>query len=174
MKNEELIKRIYNNMIKMLVSNVSNEYHNEMSDAYMKYLMEYYGNYDFRDLELEQCEKMVTELEESKWKNLDQKNKLSMLLVDQNLEEIYKLNQEAYGYAVEKLLKVKKREITEDAMVIDKEVVINNINKMKELLLKVRDFNSELASQYVGDGILDYNYAAGNSINTSLRVGRVR
>lgn len=174
MKNEELVKRVYNNIIKMLISNVSSEYHDEMNNAYMKYLMEYYGNYDFENLEIAKCEKMITELEESKWKKVDEKSKLSRILVDENLDKLFQLNQEAYRYATEKISRIKKHEITEDATVLDKSVVVDRINKINELVLLVRDFNKELALQYAGDGILDYNYAAGNSINTSLRTGRIR
>lgn len=174
MKNEYLIKKVFDNVAIMIIGNVDNNYRDELLNAYKNYLIECYSEYDFDEKNIEKYINAITELEISKWKDEKQNAKLVLLLKDDILEEIRKISNIGYNYAINKLHGTSLDNGENPLEILDKTTVDENIVLLRNLLPKVREFNKGLAANLVSEGILDYEYALGNSINTSLRVGRTR
>ena len=173
MKNELLIKKVFDRMAIMIISNVDDNYRNELLDAYKDYLIECYYDYNYAEKDNEKYVNTIIELETSKWKNEKQNAKLVLLLKDDVLEEIREISNNGYNYAINKLnsISMNNNEILFEEL--DKTTADKNIALLQELLPKVREFNSGLAASLVSEGILDFEYASGNSNHTSLRIGRL-
>lgn len=173
MKNELLINEVYNKIAIMLISDVEDNYRDELLKAYKEYLISCYSQRDFEQTKLEKYINAIIELETMKWEKQPPNAKLANLLKDEALKKIQEISNQGYDYAISKLQNIienDKRQLN----VIEKRYADENIMQLNSLLPRVREFNRGLATSLVSEGILDFEYASSDSDITSLRIGRLR
>lgn len=162
MKNEQLVDELYERVIDTFLENVIYE-RELLASAYKDYLVRVYGDIDIVQEEYSKAFETFSASQKEKWKNVSGKDKKKELVLDEFLVIIGEISEKGFEAA-----KIKKWQ----NIAFDREEGVLAINKLKENLDKVQNYNKELAKNLVSEGILDYNYATGASEVMSLRVGR--
>ena len=177
MNNEKLILEIYNKTINNILIGIDVKYKDELCLAYMEYLKKNYLNFDL-DLGNKKPEELVSlfvDLEKSKWQDTNTDAKLSELLSDPAFENIKYISNTGYKYA--KSMLDKKFETSVEILlqpVIEEEKAQESIEMLNTYYEQVRDFNKRMATYYVSEGSIDFQYASGITENMSLRIGRIK
>lgn len=175
MINELAINEIYNEVINVILNGVNKKYNEEISVAYKNYLLKTYLNFEMMGKAKDDLLPIFINLEISKWKKATQNVKLSEFLIDEVLNNIRNISNNGYKYALSQL---NQRSFGQKQInllpVLDEDTAEKNILTLQNLLPKVREFNQDLASNLVSEGIVDFMYASGKTDNMSLRVGRMR
>lgn len=177
MNNETLILEIYNKTINDILLGIEEKYKDEVCQAYLEYLKKNYLNFDL-ELGNKKPEELIilfVDLEKSKWQDTNVDAKLSELLSDPALENIKYISNTGYKYA--KTMLDKKFEMGVEMLlqpVIEEEKAQKSIEMLNTYYDQVRDFNKTIATYYVSEGTIDFQYACGITENMSLRIGRIK
>ena len=177
MNNKKLILEIYNKTINDILIGIDGKYKEELCLAYIEYLKKKYLNFDL-DLGNKKPEELISlfvDLEKSKWKDTNVDAKLSELLSDSAFENIKHISNTGYKYA--KSMLDKKFESGVEMLlqpVITEEKAQQSIEMLNTYYEQVRDFNKKIATYYVSEGSIDFQYASGITENMSLRIGRIK
>ena len=162
---EEIIKKIYKNTISTVLENIDSEVVNDLCAAYYEYLLRNYSNFDTKGKNEEEVITIFSQLEKSKWSNMNSGMKKSELLKDEAFEHIKYISGMGLKYAQERVVK--------NSVVLDAETADKYIDLLNEYLPKVQKFNVFIAQNYVSEGIMDLQFASGKTNDMSLRIGRM-
>ena len=162
--NKIVIDRVYSEMIDLVLSGFEQSEEDQIKKLYSEYLKNKYSEFIQNDSDLEKTTKAMFIMEKSLWTNKSKEYKLSILIKDDFLDQLYDLSNIAYKLAIERK--------TSSKLTISTEKAKQQIDKMNEISKKVQPFNNEIGYSYLLEGVEDYNYACGNSDEHSLRVGR--
>lgn len=161
---EEFIKKIIKQTKNELLKNIESEYYEELLKQYEQHL-----NMQFRGLEIknkyynEALEKEIT-LNNSILSKMDKLEKLSFFLPDKAYEKLATLSNRGIELGIKRY---------NENIYIDEKEAKKNRKKMEEHLKNVREFNKMKANVLYSDGVLDYDYACGNSDIFSLKLGHL-
>lgn len=158
----EVINKIYNNLINVILKDIEKDYQEIVKSNYLKYLNEQYFE-KYKDSNLDNLLEKLIKFETIKWEDKTKDMKLNLLIEDPALNNLSHIASRAFQYA-------NNRKETES--LIDEDIANALITEMKELLVKVAEFNTSLANWYFSESLVELNYACGKSDNTSLRMGR--
>lgn len=156
----ELHNLVYTNLESIILADVPIELHGKLTDAYKTYLVKTYSNVST------DAASMIISCEKEEWGRKTQEQKLSMLLDDPALTELKRISGIGYKAALATL--------NGEEPGFDQEEAEGYIEQMEGLVSKVRDFNTNLARQYLSEGSIDFQYAVGKTEYTSLRIGRIK
>ena len=168
---DKLVTGIYNNCINLIISKVTvdkeiiaREYRNYLYNAY-ELVAKKGGN-------LKQLITICSELENSKWQNASEQAILTEVVNDINMRQLMYMSNIAMEYAEKKnaCLKNGQNYQPEITAVQAQEYIA----QMKTLRAQVLPFNSVKANILLSEGIMDLQYAANITEDTSLRRGRIR
>jgi len=162
----ELQQTIYNELIDEILKDVPESEQEELKEAYKQYLVTFYSREVDPKIGFEKTKTTFVDIEKMKWNDKTLVEKQMLLFKDEALNRLGHLSNIALGNA--------KAKISNNLDGITKEEANAYIEEMKELVNKVRPFNKVLASDYLSEGILDFEYSIGLTDNTSLRIGRMR
>lgn len=164
---DDIINKIYNRVINVILKDSSQENSKELSDSYRQYLINTYGDIDEQVINLEDVFNTIVEVELDKWKNVSILKKYSEFLRDDALKNIEQISLVGQRYALNRLRQKNILSISENE-------ANQNIEMLENLRPNVRDFNKTLADYYISEGTIDFEYACGKTNNYSLRVGRIK
>ena len=174
MNNEKMISEIYNKTINDILIGIDDKYKEELSLAYMEYLKKNYLNFDMSlgNKKPEDLVRIFSNLESSKWGDTHGDAKLSEMLSDPAFENIKYISNTGYKYAESRINK-KFGNSTDIPPVIDVEKAQESIEMLNKYYEQVRDFNKTIATYYVSEGSIDFQFASGMTENMSMRIGRL-
>lgn len=164
--NGDLIRYIYNETIVDVLNGFNEFEHEEVRNAYKTYLI---NNYDSikSSKNLEKLKAFYLKLEKARWNSKTKEDKQRLLIEDDYLNRLGYLSDVALQYAKLRL------NDEQDKIDINVEQVRKFIEEMSVCANMVKDFNKSIATIYLSEGSMDFNYAVGLTDNTSLRVGRM-
>lgn len=169
---DETIKKIYANTVKFVLNGIDEESKELISYYYFSYLYKIYKNFDIKNRNVEKVIQIFSNLEISKWQNMNAIAKKEELIKDNAFESIKAISGIALDYAKQK---INTRDINNENMqdTLDRKKADEYINELNAYLQQVKDFNKQIAIYYVSEGIMDLDFASGKTKNTSLRIGRI-
>lgn len=171
MSNENLIKKIFDKTILTVLSNISDNYHDEVIRTYNNYLIKHYEKYNSSNSNIINA---FVELEISKWKDIDESAKLSLLLDDKAMDKIREIASLGFDYAKKRFEYERNNFNNESIISIDVKKANENIDELNNLIKEVREFNSVVASKIVTDAIMDFQYACGENVVASANIAHLR
>lgn len=171
MSNEILIKKIFDKTILTVLSNISDNYHDEVIRTYNNYLIKHYEKYNSSNSNIINA---FVELEISKWKDIDESAKLSLLLDDKAMDKIREIASLGFDYAKKRFEYERNNFNNESIISIDVKKANENIDELNNLIKEVREFNSVVASKIVTDAIMDFQYACGENVVASANIAHLR
>ena len=163
---EGLIEEIYNNSVSIVIHGIKKEFVEDIKKGYKDYLFRIYTDINLMGKDPKTAASIFSEFEASKWKKVSPNVRLTELYPDIALKEINNLSMAGYELALKRI------ETTSSS--IDEQTAKASIDKLNELLTKVKVFNYALALNMVSEGTMDYLFACGRVEETSLRIGRSR
>ncbi len=171
--NEQLINEIYNNVIKLIIRDITNEEEkNTMMVSYKEYLYDNYADTLDEGDNLEEVIALYSTIEIKKWVKKDIKEKQSLLLKDENFKRIQELSNIAYKHATRKIgCLISGQEYYTS---LTESQITEYINEMNSLFEMVKECNKPTAKLYVSEGIQDLLYSGQLSNDMSLRVARLK
>ncbi|MDO4543510.1 MAG: hypothetical protein Q4C01_03065 [Clostridia bacterium] len=168
------IKKVYDEVIGIVMQGVERKYATEVETGYMDYLNEQSKIFGVcKDKDKAMAE--LIKLEVSRWSRRSRNEKLSQLLEDEAFRNINEISYEGYKAASLRAGAQSCAFKADDVLpTIDIEEAERNINLLIKYLDEVREFNKAFAEGSVSEGIVDYLYASGKTKATSLRIGPVQ
>ena len=161
-----LIDYLYENVKKEILKGFINPIEiKEILFFYRKYLEERYLEITEKE-EFELKKEKFLKREMRNWIDVSKKDKQRFLVYDENLTKLGYFSNLAYEAAMARI-KGENVNITE-------ETAQNYKKRMKEYASKVRNFNIEVAKEYLSNGIVDIDFACGKTECTSFRVVKIR
>ncbi len=164
---EEFIKKIYNEMINLILKDVPSNYISEVSNKYMEYLKKIYSDKYQDNIDYNSILNIILDLEQKTWQKAAGVYKLKIFVEDESLNKIKQLSNKAY-----KLAKDKKNNNSQSFITVNE--IKQDLKILDELLLTVKEFNKEEAKHLVSETICDLVYASKNTMVTSLRIGHLK
>lgn len=158
---DEFVDKVLISIKDELLNGIDSKYHEELLVSYKKHLMETLKNIKLTQDNLDHFLKIEIDDNLSVLKKYSPDLKLQLFINDENYNFLHILSFKGYNYALDNLLNNKTISI---------DVANKNIKEMKDLIIKVFDFNMVSAAILLSDGILDYNYACGLSKDMSFRL----
>lgn len=152
---DKAIDEIYSNVINTVLNGINNSDKEIVAQGYLQYLYSLYSDKDFNEQNYTKMISVITEIEDKKWNSRDVNSKLYYFKTDNSFDIIDSLSKKAYSYA---LVRYQENKDT-----LSKEEADKSINTLIKELDNVDDYNRAEAERLVSEGILDYNYACGNS-----------
>lgn len=165
MLNEKVINDAYKILINGMLNGIKEEYKEEVSANYMKYLIERYSNIEVTEENIKDYLRKIIISEKRMWEDHDVNYRLQLLKNDNSFDIIRDISQRGFNLATASL--------DDSSKVISKEEAEENINIMMRELNNVCDFNNNAARKLVSEGILDYKFASGNDELMSMRLYHV-
>lgn len=163
MTTKEIIKKIYDEVIGVVLRNIKEE-KDEVGANYLDYLntLYYYKIDKSKDREKE-LEKILL-MEKRTWNYRDVNARLKMFTIDKSMVTITKISDYGFELASRRFKENSKPNISfEDAN--------KNIEMLSNELKNVWEDNKYMAQQLISEGILDFEYACGkNNDIISLRL----
>ena len=161
----DIINKIYDNMIGVILVGMEEENYNEVSNEYKRILLNRYSSISINGRDPEELYDKILKIEYDEWQPMAPPMKSHILIKDKSLDQIIDIANGAYKAAKERLY---------DGKTISTEVADSNKTKMEELYNDVKEYNKALADWHISEGTMDLEYASGRTENTSLRIGRMR
>ena len=157
---EELINRLYEENLPVVLDGIQDEYKEEVKVNYKKDLEDRFLE-DYKDFkELDKLYEILSRAEGNSWKNSDVNYKLYLLINDDALNKLSDLSSYGATKAIER---------QNNDTLISEEDANKDIKEMEKLLDEVKPFNKELAEELFSDGKLDYLNASNQTEYHSLR-----
>lgn len=153
-----LVEKLYKATLDNVLYDVSDNNKELISKLYFEYLNRNYSNMELS----EQALKYYSFLEKNNFENIDERNKIGLLSLDTDFNEIIELSMLAYNYCLNYI---------NDGKLLDINVAEDLIFRLNSKLENVNDYNKEMAEYYCSEGIADLYYASEMSEYTSLRMG---
>ena len=164
---DKLIKEVYSSVINILLCNIDEQDKEEVSRNYFNYLYSLYSDKDINNENYEKLLNIIVKIEKADWESRDKDTILFYFKNDESYNIISKLSKKAYTLA-------SNRCQNNDICLSPKEAEMY-IETMIKALDNVEDFNKIEAEELVSEGILDFEYACGNSNDiTSLRIAHIK
>jgi hypothetical protein len=160
----KFIGNIYTNVINIILNSFENEYQDIVKSKYYKILMKRYSSLDINQDNYDKLYNRFLKLEIEEWSKMPLNTKKNIFIKDVALEEMINISNQAFQYALDR---------ARSAKIISDEIYNKSIDRLKELYMKVKDYNRPLAQWYLSEGTMDLDYASGKTKNTSLRLGKV-
>ena len=160
----DLEQAIYDNLINIILKDFNENEIEEVKEGYKNYLISVYRDLYDLDNNKEKLKKHFIKTEIMRWEDKSKNLKQRSLLKDEYFAKLYDISQMAYKYANYR----KTGQINE--INITKEQADQYIYLMNEYLEKVRDFNKEVAIEYLSEGSTDFYYALGLIEEKSFRL----
>ncbi len=139
----------------------------ELKIAYKNGVIEYctsiLSSGDFNKLSTSQLLDIIIPYEIKNLERFTLEEKQALYLKDEKYEELMSLSYKGFNLA---------RRFVEDNKTISEEELNRNIEKMKDLLEKVKSYNTARAEKLLSEGILDFLTATGKKEKLSLRLHR--
>lgn len=164
----QLLQIIYENTINIVQNSLEDDFEN----AYKKYLRDKYEDV-LKEFAAKESEKMLKAVVNSFiddeirfWKDLNENEKMSVLVDDPAFEHLTFLSEVAFEQA--------KKVIKSDEFIRDEHKYHRNLEDLALCLDDIKPFNVEAAKELLSEAILDINYAFGKSELMSLRLGRLK
>ena len=164
MEDDEILKNIIDSVVPYVVEGTDEE-KVEMAKNIEKRLRSSY-NYMIESINDKNKEKIMNFLiknSRERYESMSLIEKKRDLLIDVELEKIIDASNKALELAEKR---AKEGIVTKD------EKLYNELSSVLTQKLNVKEYNKEIATRYISEGILDLNYAFGFSNVMSLRIGR--
>lgn len=161
----KLIDTIYKLNIDTVTQNIDDNYKEQIKEGYRGYLEDMYKDYDFEDETFEEACNRNMDIENFRWNNMSNEEKLSELIEDKSFEEIKQISQKGYTAAKKRICQKDINQKTMDEMFANK-----NIENLINLLPQVCEFNYQLANSLAAEGVKDLLYASGQTELLSMRI----
>ena len=154
------VEKIYDKTKSIIERKFYSYERDEILKAYKDYLYSRYGKFNNIDNGLDK----LCQIEIKFFENKDKDYIKSLLIKDYNYEALYNLSKQAEMYALYRL---------RENSLIDADTYNGIIKSMNEVFDKVKPYNKTAAKMIYSEAIVDLEFAAGLTENTSLRVGRM-
>lgn len=163
---EKLINQIYTNVINIVIKDIDEKDKEEVSSNYLKYLYSLYSDKKFNEEDYEKVLGVLIDIEKSRWLNREKNAKLYYLKKDECFDIINEISKKSYALAIKCL--------NDGVATISKEEADQDIEKLRNCLDRVEEYNKDAAKELVSESMLDLEYASGMVDITSLRLGHMR
>jgi len=160
-----VINKIYNNMIKIILSDIESDYHEVVCQKYMETLMNRYSDIDFDEGSIGEVYNFLYQMEYNEWNSMPAAVKKHSFMKDDVLNKIIDLASIAFKYAKDKL---------DNNVVISKQLANEYILNLNSLYNDVEDFNKNLAMWYISEATVDLDYASNQTDSMSSRISRMK
>ncbi len=167
----DLIDKIYNNTAVCLTERSADEYVEELTNNYKKYLIKTYGKFLQNGVDLNRYIDTFIDLENIKWKNVPIDTIYSEFLNDEAYNKIVYISNEGFNYAA---LRINNDRINNNENIIDYNYANERINILKNELSSIKSFNKKIAEKIVSEGIIDFEYASRMTDKMSFRVSKMK
>jgi len=157
--------KIYNATIENVLIGFEAEDIDAISISYKKYLKEMYNFSSKNSSNYDKVIEFYINFENKEWSGMTLEGKKSSLLPDSNLNMLAGLSGEAERYARSKI---------ENGSSITLEIAEDLKKRMKDAFDNVASYNHGLAQQYLSEGSVDCDYAAGLTNYSSIRLSHER
>ena len=161
----ELIKKLYDNLIDIVLNGFEEEFYQLVKKEYLNILNTRYLKYDNNIKNFESVYEAFYKIEYIEWSSMPLNMKKNLFLKDDYLNKIIDITSKAYKYAKERLYNNKMISIEEAK---------NLTTELEKLLENVQKYNIDIAKWYISEGVMDLQYASGQTNNTSLRIGHIK
>lgn len=142
---EKMIRTMYENTIDIVLHGIDSQYIEEVKTNYLRHLNSVYGN---DPISSEEFQNRLIETEKKDWERKSPALKLSILVADENFKHIGIISQMAESLAVKKIIRG-------ESIKMDQDLIHESEDILKELLLQVKPFNEQEASELVSESIYD-------------------
>lgn len=160
-----IITEIYNNMIKIILSDIEANYHKVVCQKYMEILVNRYSNIVFDETSTEKVYNCLYKIEYDEWSLMTSAMKKHIFISDDSLKKIIDLASVAFKCAKDKL---------DNSVIISKEFADKNIEELNELYNNVEEFNKNLAMWYISKATVDFDYASNQTEAMSSEISHLK
>ena len=154
------VEKIYDNTKSIIEKKFFAYERDEILKSYKDYLYSRYGKFNNIEKGLDK----LCQLEIKFFENKDKNYIKSLIIKDYNYEELCNLSKQAKMYALSRI---------NDNLLIDANSYNDIIKSMNKIFDKIKPYNKNAAKMVYSEAIVDLEFAAGLTDNTSLRVGRM-
>ncbi len=166
MEKEEIINKILKELLPIFLENIEESNKDKISNLYKEYFVRKYDSLFSgisSDTDIEKLLSILKNRELNEWKNLNEDSKMSIIVEDKNLQELYFLSHKAFSLAQNKLYN--------EELISGKEAEELRTNLLNKYEL-VSTYNKDRAKMELSEALLDVDYASGVNENiNSLRIG---
>lgn len=158
---EEVLKEVYKKVLNLLLKDIEEDFVEEIKKGYYESLFERYSDIGVEKKDIEN----YIELEVLRLEDLNANEKKNLYIKDEYFIQLGNVSQQISDLA--------KRKKINSEYSVSKEELNNLKEKMLSLLPQVRDFNKEIAEQYVSEAMVEVEYLLGNEEISSFRLSHL-
>ena len=160
-----VINKIYDNMIKIILTDVETEYHEAFCQKYLETLKNRYSDIEVETENVDELYQMLYQVEYDEWQSMSSSMKKHIFMNDVALNNIIDISSIAFKCAKNRL---------DNNVSISKQEAEQYILKLKELYNSVQDFNKQLAMWYISEANVDFDYASNQTVYMSTRISHLK
>lgn len=158
---ETVLKEVYNKVSNLLLGDIEENFKEELKKGYYESLFKRYSDIEIEKDDLEN----YIELEVLRLEDLSAEDKKHLYIRDDYFVELGNVSEQVFILA--------KRKKINSEYIVTKEELNSLKEKMLSLLPQVKDFNKQIAEQYVSEAMVEIEYLLGNEEISSFRLGNL-